>query len=304
MKDKPLVTGIITTYKRQPEYVERAVKSILNQSYSNIEVIIVDDSPDDYIYRAKVKETCESMGPRVRYIQHLRNMGACAARNTGLANSNGEYIGFLDDDDEWLTQKVETMLPLFENEQVGLVYCAVNVVNDITKENFLLNDKFFEGNVLEELLYENFIGSTSFPILKKDVILDVGGFDVNMLASQDYDLWIRVCSKYEVRCTQEILVNYYVHEGEQIGKTSYKRIAGYERLLSKYADYYDKNTIAYCNRKRMLIYDYCNEKEFKKAIVAIQKCIKMQPLKVKTNCRAVFTILKSIFKNITNKERI
>ena len=103
-----LVTAVITTHKRTPELVERALKSILAQTYENIEVFVIDDSPEEYELRSAVKNMIESYAEKnVTYIAHDKCMGACAARNTGLEAAKGEFIGFLDDDDEWLPTKLE-----------------------------------------------------------------------------------------------------------------------------------------------------------------------------------------------------
>ena len=103
-----LVTAIITTHKREPEIVERALKSILAQTYKNIEIIVVDDSPESFESRKAVKDSVTRYtNQNVKYVQHDECKGACAARNTGLYMAKGEYVAFLDDDDEWLPEKIE-----------------------------------------------------------------------------------------------------------------------------------------------------------------------------------------------------
>ena len=109
-----LVTCAITTHKRKPEIVERAIKSILNQTHKNIEVFVIDDSPSDWEYRNDVKSMVEGYSSQnVTYIPHEKCMGACVARNTALENAKGEYIGFLDDDDEWNPTKIDKMIKAF-----------------------------------------------------------------------------------------------------------------------------------------------------------------------------------------------
>ena len=132
-----LVTAVITTHKRPPEIVERALKSILIQTYKNIEIFVVDDSPAEYELRSAVKNMVESYADRnVTYIAHKKCMGACAARNTGLEAANGEFIGYLDDDDEWFPIKIEEQLKGFDSEDVALVYCGNNVFYESTGEIF------------------------------------------------------------------------------------------------------------------------------------------------------------------------
>ena len=108
-----MVSVIITTYKREPETVERAAKSILEQTYKDIELIIVDDSPASFDKRIAVEKRVKELSSSIKYIKHETNMGACAARNTGIRSANGEYVAFLDDDDEWLPDKLEKQMKKF-----------------------------------------------------------------------------------------------------------------------------------------------------------------------------------------------
>ena len=122
------VSAVITTYKRAPELLERAILSILAQTYPIKELIVVDDSPADYSLRASVAETVGKYADRgVRYIQHPANMGVSVARNTGASNCTGEFIAFLDDDDEWMPEKIEKQLKK-ASDNVALVYCAHKTV--------------------------------------------------------------------------------------------------------------------------------------------------------------------------------
>lgn len=124
-----MISIIITTYKREVGILQRAIKSVLAQTYKELELIVVDDSPATYAHREAIRKYVTSISEiPTLYIQHERNMGACIARNTGIDNSSGEYICFLDDDDEWLPQKLEKQLQMFR-EDVGLVYCGRLISN-------------------------------------------------------------------------------------------------------------------------------------------------------------------------------
>lgn len=109
-----LVTAVITTYKRGVNIVERALKSIVNQTYSNLEIIVVNDYPDDSELVEKIHNTIEKYRDQrpIEYIVVERNGGACKARNIAVNRAKGDYIAFLDDDDEWLPQKLCNRLPL------------------------------------------------------------------------------------------------------------------------------------------------------------------------------------------------
>lgn len=233
-----LVSAVITTYKRQPNMIMRAINSVLSQTHKNIELIVVDDSPADYPFRNAVKEAVEGLGDdRVIYIQHETNQGACAARNTGLYASKGEFIAFLDDDDQWLEDKIEKQLSKMSDLDVGLVYCGS--IRCYTETDTEVNNecKCISGMIFEDLIRYNFVGSTSFPLIRRECFDKCGGFDVLMQSSQDYEMWLRISKEYKIDYVDECLVRYYIHEGEQITSNPVKKINGIERINCLYIDY-------------------------------------------------------------------
>lgn len=251
------VSAIITTYKRAPHMVRRAAESVLNQSYENIELIIVDDSPSDYDLRDEVKAMAEDLDERVRYIQHETNMGACAARNTGIREACGDFIAFLDDDDEWLPQKIEKQMAKFKSEDkdLALVYCGYYVINTAEKTKKVFDMEFMEGMVFDRMIYGNYIGSNSFPLIKKNVLVELGGFDVKLKAAQDFEMWLRICKKYKVAYVEEPLVNYYIHAGEQITKNNVGRAEAFLRIVDLNYDYLKKHRKAYANMLFKAVFD-------------------------------------------------
>ena len=114
----PLVSVIITTYKRS-EFLTRAINSVLKQTYKNFEVIIVDDNNKNDEYSKFTQTLLETYINRneIKIIQHDENKGISAARNTGIKEANGEYIAFLDDDDEFLPKKIELQINLFKESK-------------------------------------------------------------------------------------------------------------------------------------------------------------------------------------------
>ena len=291
MNKNKLVTGVITTYKRPAPMVLRAVKSVFYQTHPNMEVIVVDDSPNDYSERDEVKKALSALSKDIKYIRHNTSLGACAARNTGLKEAHGEYIGFLDDDDEWCPAKVEIMLPLFNKSEIGLVYCGSICRIVETGEEFPLIKKFYSEKIFDRLIFENFIGSTSFPLMKTDYVREVGGFDVNQKASQDHDLWLRMSEKYSVNYTTENLVYYYVHTNEQISKNHKNKIAGYESLNAKHLNYLRCHKKAYAKRLLILAVEYSADHQKLNAVKLILRMIRLDP----TNIRQVVKGLKYIW---------
>ena len=251
-----LVSAIITTYKRPVEIVIRAIDSVLNQTYSNIEVILVDDSPKTYSERSILEEKILVYGDKVKYIQNENNVGACASRNNGLSIARGEYVAFLDDDDEWLPEKIEYQVSKFSDPDIGLVYCGRMVVNDSTGKISNENLEEHSGYIYEKLIYNNFIGSTSYPLIKREAIMSVGGFDPLMQSAQDYDLWLRLAKNYKVDFVGSILAKYHIHNGERIS-TNYKaKISGQERLIEKNIEYLRQHHKAWWWRLLRLSFQY------------------------------------------------
>lgn len=288
-----LVSGIISTHNRNADIVERALKSILAQTHTNIEVIVVDDSSPDFEDRSNVKSMVESYKDKnVRYIAHEECKGACAARNTGLADSKGEIVGFLDDDDEWLPNKVEMMLPRFADEEVALVYSNHKIVNDEDGTVTPHKNTCCKENVFDKLmLTSNFIGSTSFPLLRKKALLEIGGFDVLMQSAQDLDVWLRLTKIHKVDYVDEMLTAYHVHAGDQIIKNYTRRVLGIERLVEKNIEYLKKNPDAYYNRINYLTFAYGKNKQFKKAFKLWFKCCGLKFFYFKRNAKLLYSVL-------------
>ncbi|MGC8603005.1 MAG: glycosyltransferase family 2 protein, partial [Desulfomonilaceae bacterium] len=115
-----LVSVIIPTYNRA-HLIERAVNSVLEQTYDKLEIIVVDDGSTDNT--GNVLSQLQDGDSRVRYIRHETNKGSQSARNTGIRNARGDYVAFLDSDDEWLPYKLEKQIPLFQNTErnIGVV---------------------------------------------------------------------------------------------------------------------------------------------------------------------------------------
>ena len=226
-----LVSVIMPTYKRPYVVLARAVKSVLGQTHSELELIIIDDSPKEDPNRTEVEfEIKKNEDVRVKYIQHEYNQGACKARNTGIEKAKGEFIAFLDDDDEWLPNKLELQLKKFKDPEVGLVYCHsfTIVLEDNIEVDKKIRSKSRAGWVSDSLIVENFIGSTSFVLLRKQVLDDCGFFNVEIRSAQDYELWMRISKKYKVDFVGAPLVNYYVHSGERISTNVSNKIQGLE----------------------------------------------------------------------------
>ncbi|WP_172461092.1 glycosyltransferase family 2 protein [Priestia endophytica] len=280
-----LVSVIIPTYKRPFEVLVKAIDSVLKQTHSNFELIIVDDSPEGDQNRIEIEKKITTISDnRVKYIKHAYNQGACKARNTGIEVAKGEYIAFLDDDDTWLPNKLELQLDKFSDKSVGLVYCDAYIVT--LKENKevkrVTREKRKSGFMYEELILDNFIGSTSFVMLRKDVLDEVGLFDVKLKSAQDYELWLRISNKYKIDCVELPLVTYYIHEGERISTNVDYKIQGFERLNDLNMKYLEKNPKALCVRRLNVVPFYSTKYGWKIALLKWFKAVKEYPFYIKS----------------------
>lgn len=261
--------------------LSRAIKSVLNQTYKEIELIVVDDNPKGSKYRKEIQENIKDLlGNKIKYVQHERNMGACKARNTGIKYSKGDYIAFLDDDDEWITNKLEMQIEKMNDPKVGLVYCSSRVI--YTNGNKIIGTDLRSfrksGYVFNELLKENFIGSTSCQLIRKKVIDDCGGFNETLQSSQDYELWLRITQRYKVDFVDIPLVNYYVHNGERISTNISKKIQGILRVNELYYEHLEKNSNALTYRLLKLSSYYIKDGQYKNGIKNYLKAIKCSPI--------------------------
>ena len=273
----PLVSAIITTHNREPGMVLRAVNSVLNQTYQNIELIVVDDSSPSFTRRTEVEQSVRGISDGILYLKHEFCQGACAARNSGLSHAKGDYVGFLDDDDEWLPSKIEEQLKGFIDDNIALVYNPMIILDEKINRTYISRSRGESGYVFETLIKSNYIGSTSNPLIKKECIESVGTFDVQMESYQDYDLYLRLALKYLIQYIDEPLIKYHIHSGKRISTDAEKKIEGGEQLILKYEEYINKDNDTWYMRHRGLIPFYLEQYGRKKALDILISCFKKRP---------------------------
>lgn len=236
MTKNPIVSVIIPTYNRA-HLIGRAIQSVLNQTYQDFEIIVVDDGSTDNT--KEVVENFRKENKRIRYIWYEKNKGGAVARNIGIRDAKGEYIAFLDSDDEWMPKKIEKQISLFDrcSDSIGVIYCSYYLQEDsfgYIEKASLSNMK--RGNVYNFLLNGWCPSSTSFFLLKAQVFKKSGLFDENLCSFQDYDLWIRIAQYYEFEFIEEHLAIKHNHEGSQIAKDLKPRFKGLNMFLKKWGD--------------------------------------------------------------------
>lgn len=237
-----MVSIVIPTYGRS-KTLKRALDSVKNQSYDNIEIIIVNDNPEGSHNAKVVQNIVEKYGKiknGVTLINNKNNVGGSEARNIGLRASVGDYISFLDDDDEILPLKIEFQLKyLDEHKECALVYCYAKTVFDGKKENtVLLTKNQFEGNCLKELILDGTIAATTQWLCRKSDILEIGGFE-NVPSKQDSTLIMDLLeSGKEIGYVPEVLSIYHVQQSNSISTSENSKI-GLELYHNRCKKHYD-----------------------------------------------------------------
>lgn len=268
----PEVSVIIPTFNRD-HLLEKAICSVLQQTYENFELIIVDDNSKDNTSGlvSKIKDK------RLKYIKHEKQKGGSESRNTGVAASSGKYLAFLDDDDEWLPDKLQLQIDLFkQNPDAGLVYSGYYYVEAKTNSVFREFRPEKKGMLDDRLLQENCVGTTSTAVVRKDCFEDVGGFDANLRGCQDWDLWIRIARRFPIDYVAKPLVRFLNHD-VRITHDVNAKIQGKERLLDKIFPLVKDKPKVLSNHLFVIGYLYCAKGEVKIGRARIFDAIKLYP---------------------------
>jgi len=249
------VSVVIPTYNRE-KLIISAINSLKNQTYKNIEIVVVDDCSTDNTHN--VMKMQMEMDKRIIYVKQKENKGAPSARNKGIEVATGELIAFLDSDDEWLPLKLEKQIEKFnEDDSIGVVYTGVkNVIGSNVRSEFIPQEA--KADMLTELLKGNCVGTTSTVVVKKNLLLQVQGFDINLPSCQDWDLWVRLSMITNFGVIKEALVLFNEHEGERITTNVKSVVNGHQEFYNKYVHLIDKLSksnyqLAYLNLGKIMI---------------------------------------------------
>lgn len=186
-----LVSIIMPTYKRHKDLVDRAIQSLLNQTYSNIQVVLVDDNakPELQSYRNEIESLVASISDeRLTYLQNDENKGGAGSRNVGINVAKGEYVTFLDDDDEYLPQKISEQLEFMKSQSLDVCFGKLNIYNeegeliDVREHDI----KTFDKEYLRKYHLTRQITGTPTFMMKKAVLEEVGGFEIVPMGQEYY----------------------------------------------------------------------------------------------------------------------
>ena len=223
------ISVIIPTFNRK-HTLQRAIDSVLAQTFKPYEIIIVDDGSKD-----GTKEWLLQNYPSVQYI-HQPNNGVSSARNKGIQISQGSWIALLDSDDEWMPEKLEYQSRFIEvNKDSSFCHTNDIWIRNGVRVNQMKKHKKYGGDIFKHCLDICRI-SPSSSIINKDVFEEVGAFDESLTVCEDYDLWLRVTAKFNILFLDEPLIKKYGGHLDQLSRVpegiEQYRIRSLEKILS------------------------------------------------------------------------
>jgi glycosyltransferase involved in cell wall biosynthesis len=269
---------IIPTYNRA-QMVGRAIRSVLDQTYQDFEIVVVDDGSKD-----NTEEVVRSFNDkRVRYIKHERNEGVAAARNTGIKATRSKYIAFQDSDDEWLPEKLEKQMAGFRtaSSNIGVVYTAfLKIEGD--KKTYIPSPELTqkEGDIYNSLVRGNFVAPPA-AVVKRECFAKAGMFDEGIPCFEDWELWLRISKYYHFKYIDEPLIIAYSGTPGSILADQGALARGYELILKKHC-----GDIKEKGRKLLAIYyiaagnKLCLSGEFKRGRNYLIKAALAYPLNI------------------------
>lgn len=283
---EPLVSVLIPTYKRS-DLLPRALDSILEQTYKNIQIVVVDDNPAESEHRArtaKLMERYTGIG-RVSYVYTSGATGGGAARNFGLKFCTGEYIAFLDDDDRYLPDKIETQLAFMREHQLEMSYQDVqwnDVQDNVVEVRKMDRVKDFSKEGLLRAHIVTSIAPTAIYMIRRDALEKTAGFG-EVSRGQDFIFMLRcIEAGLKIGYMPGVHVIQYIHDGERIsvgekfiqGQTKiYELMCSYKPILSKHeCRYVDFRFNAVC------AFSCLRGKWFSKAVIFAAKAFIVSPI--------------------------
>jgi len=211
MEKQPLVSVIIPCYNGE-KFIADAIESVLNQTYQNWELIIIDDGSTDNSEDIVKKIITDS---QIKLIKHKYNKGIAKTKNTGIANAKGKYIAFLDQDDIWLNSKLELQLKCFElaNSDIGVVCTGMIFTDDVLRPRYIF--KGFDDIDQEKLiknLYLKPANSSSIMMVKKECFDRIGTFNEDLIGWDDYELLMRLATISKIKYIRKPLIKKRIHK--------------------------------------------------------------------------------------------
>jgi glycosyltransferase involved in cell wall biosynthesis len=237
----PKFSVIIRTYNRA-QLLTRAIKSVLNQTYNNYELLIIDDGSTDTTGEC-VKQFQDR---RIRYHKHEMNLGVCQAANSGIELAQGEFISFLDSDDEWMPEMLENVFDKFQSDtHIGCVYTSysrknVNGVNHEYRFNL-------EGNIYKDALKQGYITLPTTLSIRKQCFDEIGGFDLDILVGEDDVMCLKLAKRYKFGLVKKILAIIHCDAGSRVSANKEQYAADFNLIVNRFKE----DIVNYCGHETL-----------------------------------------------------
>lgn len=245
-----LVSVVIPTHNRRAR-VAKAITSASAQTWTNIEIIVVDDASTD-----DTSEFLTDLAARDERVQVIRNSvagGGALARNAGIAAARGTYIAFLDDDDQWLPNKLALQVSELQATQGAVAAsCSFLIAPESGTEEIKVLRAVTDS---QEIIYANCLGGASMCLARREALEAIGGFDPSLPSCQDWDLWIKLVDAGPVVVCPMPLVRYLPHADVRISTNAMAVYVGRRRVFLRYRNrlndetrFYHLEEILYCRK--------------------------------------------------------
>jgi len=294
---------VIPTYKREISYLSRAIDSIKKQTHKNTEIVIVDDNTRDSEYRNEVMHFMKqfSNDTNVIYIMNSKNIGGSLSRNKGINASTGKYITFLDDDDEYLPNKIEKQLEFMKEYECDMSFTDLKLVNEnkVVLDYREYNDlkSFDKETLLKYHIMKHLTGTPTF-MYKAEKLKEIGGFEDAKMGQEFYLMLKSIEQNLKIRYMNECFVIAYRHNEGGISQGKNKIIG--EKALHKFKMKYfhlftpsEKRFIQFRHYAVMLI-AYKRNKNFLFVLISGLKMILVSP---QDFIKEITKFLKNIYKH-------
>ena len=230
---EPVYSVIIPTYNRSG-MLREAIRSVIDQSFQDFEILVIDDhSTDDT--RNAVEEFNDD---RIQYILNDRQQGGAGTRNCGIFRAKGRWTAFLDDDDIWLPEKLEIQYNKIKeiDHSTGFLYSGYSYKSPRKRWDGHVFTPRFEGQIMNDLLYDNYIGALCTVLIRTDILKEIGGFDERFRAHQDIDLYVRAAAVTKVAFVKDCLATVTLHSENRITLDYEKKLEACLLFWEKHAD--------------------------------------------------------------------
>ena len=275
MSNPVLVSVVLPTYNRA-RLLSNAIQTVLNQSHSNLELIIVDDGSDD-----DTPQVVAGFGdPRVRYTAHSVNRGAAAACNTGIRLATGDYVAFQDSDDIWRQDKLTAQLGALRKSDVAVCVCSNRLLSTREVSEVIRADGEMSGDEVIKYLLGGSNVSMQTLVAETKVLREAGGFDESLEVSEDSELCMRLALRHNFVFVSRVLVDIH-RQADSLSGNPLRYADATERIIAKHPDVFSRNNRGASSLMLRAAKYFGYADDYEKARRYAWKALKANPLNLK-----------------------